>query len=356
MTTNEPHRPGDIVVIGALGAVGRATTGALADLAPGRVVLTGRSTGRVAAASRAGGIPGRVADASDPASLLRATRGASVAVLALETPDVDAHRTLLASGVHVVDVGASPAHLERIAGLDGVAREHAVTAAVSVGLAPGISNLLARRAHEALGGTSTRIDITVMLGASEAHGPEAVRWTLDSLLDAPATTATAEWFALPRNDSPTPDRRRAHPFPFADAPAVAQTLGVREVTTRLTLDSALATRSLFALAALRRTPWRDSSRLRSAVARSLARVHLGGLDFCVRVDAHGPGRAHAAVAVTGSEQTRTTAAVAARTAVLLAAGGSPAGVHHLHTLPGGPSVLTDLSSGTAPLLEFWHLA
>ncbi|WP_433476707.1 hypothetical protein ACQPZP_06410 [Spirillospora sp. CA-142024] len=80
-----------------------------------------------------------------------------------------------ARGVHYVDVSASREVLAGIAKLDRLATERSATAVLSVGLAPGITNLLARE----FGGAD--LDIGVLLGSGERHGPSAVEWTLDSL-------------------------------------------------------------------------------------------------------------------------------------------------------------------------------
>ncbi|WP_432561199.1 hypothetical protein [Kineococcus sp. SYSU DK003] len=201
-------------------------------------------------------------------------------------------------------------------------------------------------------GGAAHVAITVALGAAERHGPAAVRWTVDSLLDG-APTAPAVTVHLPGPEGVR--ARRASPFPFGDAPVVAAALGA-EVTSRLTLDSAPATLALRAVGLLRHTPWRDAEPLRAALSRALTGVHLGSDRFTVRADAWsaprpagstfpvGAGVRHAAFAVTGRQQSRATAAVAARVALELARGTVPAGVVHLPHLPGAASLLDDLAA------------
>jgi hypothetical protein len=53
-------------------------------------------------------------------------------------------------------------------------------AVLSLGVAPGLTNLLARHVHQTLGGAD-RLDITVLLGAGEHHGLDAVGWTVRQL-------------------------------------------------------------------------------------------------------------------------------------------------------------------------------
>src|SRR5690606_19119363 len=53
------------------------------------------------------------------------------------------------------------------------------TAVLSVGLAPGVTNLLAARAAIPFGRID-RIDLYVLLGLGDVHGTEAVRWMLET--------------------------------------------------------------------------------------------------------------------------------------------------------------------------------
>ncbi|WP_432513529.1 saccharopine dehydrogenase [Kineococcus sp. SYSU DK001] len=328
-----------ILVVGASGAVGSRVARALAPEFGRDVVLVGRREGPLRELAARLGTRWSAADLDDPAAVRRLARGVRVAVLTVEGP-VAAARALLEAGAGFVDVGATPAHLARLTGLDATAREHGATGVLSVGLAPGASNLLAHEAAAAVGGAA-RVEITVLLGAAERHGPAAVRWTVDSLLD-PAPGAPDETVHLPGPDG-TVLVRRARGFPFADAPVVAAALGAR-TTSRLAFDSRPAGAALRALGLLRRTPWSGSGRVRSALARSLGRVHLGGDVFTVRADAWSASGEHAARAVTGHRQTRATAAVTAEVARSLVHGEAPAGVVHLPALPVAAGLLTRLDA------------
>ncbi|MGW6455741.1 saccharopine dehydrogenase family protein [Streptomyces sp. NPDC055078] len=318
---------GRILVLGGYGAVGATVTTALGTWFPGRVVPAGRNAARVRAL---GGV--RV-DAADPVTLRRALDDLgdiAAVVLCAEPPDATVARICLERGVHLVDVGATPRLLEAVARLHPLAADTGATAVLSVGVAPGLTNLLARRVHEAVGGAD-RIDLTVLLGSGERHGADAVRWTVEGL-GAPVT-------AHPRRISlPGHGTRTAHPFPFSDQHTLPGTLGVREVTTRLCLDSRALTALLFGLrraglGGLVRRP-----AVRRALTAAFLRVHSGGEAFAVRADAWRDGR-HAASSFTGTGQSRITGLVAALVTRELLSGTLPPGVHHVEQLPAlfGPS-------------------
>ncbi|MFF9868153.1 saccharopine dehydrogenase NADP-binding domain-containing protein [Streptomyces sp. NPDC013953] len=307
---------GRVLVVGGYGAVGATVAATLSGWFPHRVVVGGRDEAR---ARRPGGVH---VDVTDPAAFRRTlTELGDVAavVMCVEPPDARVARLCFERGVHVVDIGATPRLLESVAALHEVAAGAGATGVLSVGVAPGLTNLLARRAHEAVGG-SERIDLTVLLGAGEAHGADAVRWTVDNL--AAPSAAGPLCVPLPRHGT-----RTAHPFPFSDQHTLPRTLDGARVTTRLCLDSAPLTAALFALRRAAR-----HAVVRRALIASFRWVHLGSDLFALRADAH-RGDRHAAYAVTGRAQSRVTALVAAYVTREVLSNSLPAGVHHIEQLP-----------------------
>ncbi|MFG3259391.1 saccharopine dehydrogenase NADP-binding domain-containing protein [Streptomyces sp. NPDC048172] len=316
-----------VLVLGGYGAVGAPLTRILRERLPGRVLPAGRRPA-------ASGDPGAVrADVRDPESFtaLLVRHRVAVVVLCVEPPDAGITRLCLERGVHVVDVNATPRLLAATEALHGTAVAGGASALVSVGVAPGLTNLLARRAHREVGGAE-RLDLAVLLGTGEAHGNDALRWTLESL----GETAKADGARPARSRVeafPLHGRRRAHPFPFSDQHALRTTLGVPEVTTRLCLDSRAATAALFAL---RRPAHALAPLLERMPHGALGAVGgaLGGDAFALRAEAV-RGERRLVYALTGREQSRVTAQVAAHATRAVLDGAARPGVHHLdQVLPG----------------------
>jgi hypothetical protein len=318
----------NVLVVGGYGAVGAAATRELATRLPGRVVVAGRDAerARTLAASVGAGAARRV-DVGDVAGFERvlADERISAVVLCVEPPDARIARACLASGVHVVDVGASWPLLREVEGLVELAVGHAATAVLSVGLAPGLTNLLARQAVDELGGAE-RVDIAVLLGAGEHHGADAVRWTVAGLAAPVPAGARPQRVELPGFGT-----RTVHPFPFSDQHSLRRTLGIPDVTTRLALDLRLLTAGLFGLRRVLR-PVARHPRAARLLAGGFGGVHLGGDRFAVRVDARRGGR-RATRVLSGREQSRVTGLVAAHVTARLLDGGLPPGVHHVDELP-----------------------
>jgi hypothetical protein len=144
-----------------------------------------------------------------------------------------------------VDVTADLQLITRIEAPDATARGRGTTAVLSVGLAPGLTNLLAAAAAAQLD-TVRAVDLVVQLGLGDVHGPAAVAWLLEQITPhrhrpAPTGDAVAAPFAHRRRFI-QPDRRRAlaaYTFPFPEQHTLRRTLGL-PVTTWLALSRAPA--------------------------------------------------------------------------------------------------------------------
>jgi hypothetical protein len=225
--------------------------------------------------------------------------------------------------VHVVDVGASAPTLAAIERLGDVAVRGGATAVLSVGLAPGLTNLLARRCVDRLP-SATSVDVTVLLGLAGDHGPDSLRWTLENL----AGPRTPSGPRAARVLLPGFGVRTAHPFPFSDQHTLARTLGI-PVTTRVCFDSAAVTAALFGLrraGVVRGLHRAGAARL---LAAATSRLPLGGDRFVVHAAARDGAAADTWSAVTGREECRATGVVAAHVADLLLRRPPAPGVHHI---------------------------
>ncbi|MFB7171926.1 saccharopine dehydrogenase NADP-binding domain-containing protein [Streptomyces sp. NPDC056254] len=320
MTTVKSGSEGRVLVVGGYGAVGATVTSTLAEWFPGRVVPSGRDAVK---ARRLGGVRVDAGDLAGFRQVLDELGDVRAVVLCIEPEDAGLARICLERGIHLVDVGATHRLLEKVTDLNGLAAAAGATAVLSVGVAPGLTNLLARRVNDAVGGAD-RIDLTVLLGAGERHGTDAVRWTVAGL--STPVTARPNQLALPGFGL-----RTAHSFPFSDQYTLRRTLGVPEVTTRLCLDSRPLTAALFALRRAGLLRGARGARQQQLLTSAFSRVHLGGDRFAVRADAY-RGDHHATLALTGQGQSRATGLVAAHVVRALFTRGVPAGVHHVEQL------------------------
>ncbi|WP_026119147.1 saccharopine dehydrogenase family protein [Nocardiopsis ganjiahuensis] len=293
-----------VLVLGGYGAVGASTVEALRAAGHGCVVA-GRDPLRA----------DRVVDLAEPGlgGYLAALRGVDAVVNASGVEEPSLVSVATGQGAAFVDPTATSGYVARIEQLEPPA-----PVLLSVGLAPGLTNLLAAE----LPGAGP-IDLGVVLGSGERHGAAATAWSLGLLGRSFPDPATGESIRnLTRGlvlDLPGVGRRRLFRADFSDQHTLTRDLG-RPVRTHLGLDSAPAT---WALSLFGRLPG----------AGALRRVpHLPGSEEWALVAASAGRRRWAR----GRGQSRGTAAVTAWATTLTE--NLSAGVHHLH----GVSALTDL--------------
>ena len=214
-----------VLVLGGYGAVGRHVVARLAQLGH-RAVAAGRDPARA----------DRVLDVGSMASVRDAARTMDVVVNASGVEDPSLVEAVTALGVAFVDVSASHAY-----GSSLLTAARSAPVLVDVGLAPGLTNLLAADVFRRGCGS---VEIAVVLGAGERHGRAATEWSVQLLgrsFADPATGQRIRNYSQPRMfDLPLLGRRRLLRADFSDQHWLTHDLRT-PVRTWFGLDSALAT-------------------------------------------------------------------------------------------------------------------
>jgi hypothetical protein len=263
-------------------------------------------------------------DVATPSSVRRAVADGDVVVNCTGRDDPRLGQVAIDAAAHYVDISATSSHLDQLGALHDTAVTRDSTVLLSVGLAPGLTNLLAADVHRRE--TDDRpIDITVLLGLGDDYGAAARGWSLGRV----ATTfvdpvdgrvignfSGGSRVALPGGFG----TRRAYRFDLADQYTLTRDLA-RPVRSRIAFDPATAT-ILAALAS--GVP--PLGRLAARLTNRLPALRLGTSWWAVRVERQG-GPAHWAI---GDGQSDATAAVTAVAVDAVMGGGVPPGAHHLH--------------------------
>ncbi|ASA21389.1 saccharopine dehydrogenase family protein [Paenibacillus donghaensis] len=335
----------DIVVIGGYGHVGSQICTLLADLYPGVVYAAGRSLARAEQFCK--GSEGRIKpmqiDVSAALSVDK-LRKVKLVVMCLDQSDTSFAEACLIQGIHYMDVTANLDFYRQMKQLTSSGNTYAASAVLSVGLAPGLTNLLAGEARRSMDET-WQLDISVLLGLGDSHGQAAIEWTVDNLNAEYEVMQSGRSHRVKSfTDGQTIDwgqslgRRRAYRFPFSDQLTLPDTLGIATASTRLCFDSRIATYGLALLQKLGLLRWLERSRIRNAAVRSFGRVRWGTDKYAIKVEATGlrnGAKAKAEYVIQGSKESTITAQVAAAIAGILFKewSGSP-GVYHVEQLFG----------------------
>jgi saccharopine dehydrogenase-like NADP-dependent oxidoreductase len=342
------------LVVGGYGSVGRVICRELARSSAhdDEVRVAGRD--RPAAIEFASTLPGPATgvriDLSDLDSWEGELSDADRVVVCVDQEGTSFVDACLGRGIDYVDVTASDEFLRRLESLDEHARTANATAVLSVGLSPGLTNLLAARLAGSLEMVSS-IEISVLLGVGEAFGPAASRWTLERIgrpfsVETAGASPQIRGFTDPRTVAfPGFGRRRAYRFDLADQHVLARTLGVPEVATRLCFDSKLLTRTAAAMARSGVYPSVLEVVGSAQLARLFEVVELGSNEFALVVEAAGDvdsSRRRRRATVLGHEQSRGTGIVAARVVEQLIQDDLRAGVYHSNQVIDAAPIVADL--------------
>ncbi|MEV5027624.1 saccharopine dehydrogenase family protein [Paenibacillus sp. LPE1-1-1.1] len=332
----------DIIVVGGYGHVGGQICKLLSASYFGSVYAAGRSLERAEAfcSRMGGGVKPLVIDVEKPVSREHLER-VKLVIMCLDQTAADFAEACLKAGADYVDVSANGRFFEAMEQVKQRKEEVDGTALLSVGLAPGLTNLLVLKAMQALEEV-TRADIGIMLGLGDTHGKAAIEWTVNSL---GATFDITEEGRTRKADSFTEGvktdfgdgwgTRTAYRFPFSDQQTLPKTLGMPTISTRLCFDSRIATVLIAWLRKAGFVRFMSFSPIKKLMIHSLGKLRFGSEGFAVKVTGYGKLAGAAAMAefgLQGEKEADITAAVAAAAAKLMYENKLPKGIFHIEQL------------------------
>lgn len=331
-----------IVVIGGYGHVGKTICRELAELYPGKVIAAGRSYERskqFCLSTNGKVIPMQI-DIREPIDP-DLWNCAKLIIMCLDQADTSFVQACFENGTHYLDISASEAFLSQVGSLYRIASINHVTALLSIGLAPGLTNLLARQAKSLMDQTDD-LEISIMLGLGDQHGRAAIEWTIDNLTarfdvveNARKKTVSSFTDGKSADFGATLGYRKAYRFNFSDQHFIPQTLGISTVSTRLCFDSAVMTSFLAWLKASGTFCLVRNRRVRDAIVQAFGKIRFGKELFALKIDAWGKKNgkdARVECLVQGENEAKITAKVATSVATIVYQSTLPHGVYHIEQL------------------------
>ncbi|WP_138754773.1 saccharopine dehydrogenase family protein [Paenibacillus sinopodophylli] len=332
----------DIIVVGGYGHVGGQICKLLADSYPGHIYAAGRNIERAELFCRAVG--GRVKplrlDVGKPIPKQLLER-AKVVIMCLDQTATDFAMACLKEGIAYIDVSANGLFFEAMEQLKKQDVTLKGTALLSVGLAPGLTNLLSLKAVQALD-TAERIEIGIMLGLGDAHGKAAIEWTVDSLTQSFSITEHHRLRKVSSFDEGKKadfggswGNRTAYRFPFSDQQTLPTTLGVPSISTRLCFDSRFVTKTIAVLQRLGFMRLLRIGWIRELAIQSFGKLRIGSEGYAVKIAGYGKqGEMDTIVefGLQGEKEADITAGVAAAAAMAMYESELPKGIFHVEQL------------------------
>lgn len=307
-----------ILIVGGYGHVGSQIASRLLKGGKRDVWLAGRDEAKAEAMAKRLGCRAVQLDLRRADHWDQALAGIKTVVVCVDQTDSRFAEHVLRSGRHYLDITADDGFFRKVELLGPMAKTTGGTALLSVGLTPGLTNLMVKACANSLQ-TVTQARIGILLGLGDTHGPAAIDWTLRNFKSAPIELMQFG------------GSNRQHPaiaFDFADQHVLRRTLGIEDVRTLMTFDSPTLSRLLF-----RTLPIIvKHAALRRLFSKSMMHIRLGSDRAALSVEVKGTRDGmtnRRTMQLEGKEEAAITALIAAETIHLLHDGSMPAGVWHI---------------------------
>jgi len=235
----------DILIVGGYGAVGKHVVMELAKICPENIIIAGRNLNEAERFIKETGLPIRAKqlDIYEPSSFDQNLETIHTVMVCLGIKNTKFAETCIDHGIHYIDISASNEIPSQLKQLEEKAIQNQVTCLLGVGIAPGLSTLLAQKMVEEMEQV-TELNFSLMLGLGEQHGTDGVKWFLDNLrTDFEANGSSIKPFIhKQRAHFPEPlGVRKSYTFNLADREILSETLQIPTVHTYFCYDAKFVT-------------------------------------------------------------------------------------------------------------------
>ena len=332
----------NIMVIGGYGDVGKRICLALVDHFPDQVIAAGRNYTKAKKFSEEtnGKVLPRIVDVSHE-WVSHEFDDIGMVIMAMELPSTSFAKSCLKAGINYIDITATHDLIKGLKMLNGEAQEHDTVGIVSVGLDPGVSNLLVKQCCQGMDYIN-QAEINLLFGLGEDHGEGSIEWILYNL---------QKDYQLPINGSPIKirsfgdgrkvmfpkelGRHTTYNFNFSDQHVLSTTLGIPDVRTRMCFESKWTTSLLATLARIRFFKLLRYNQVRKPFKYLLKNLKIGSDVYAIKVSVRGKKNgtevfSHSAIL--GHCEAQATAEVAALTTRKLIDTKPGSGVFHIEEL------------------------
>lgn len=326
-----------ILIVGGYGHVGSRLARRLVESQTGTVTIAGRSLDKAQRLAAHLHCKATLLDLENSQNWDDVLKDADIVIVCMDQKDASFAAQVLKSGKTYVDITASDALFQQIEALQHTARAHEARAILSVGLAPGLTNLLVKACTDRLD-QANRVRIGIMLGLGDDHGRAAIEWTFQNLLSSPSLPHSINTFAFGHPPTAFP----VIPFDFADQHVIQRRQNIPDTATYLSLVPAMMARAIFALIpVLQRSP--PFSRW---VRKLMPYLRFGSDRTALSVEVEGVRQGQPTTVratMEGRKEAEITALVAAFVVNAASNRLNPSGVHHLDEIMSLEEVLPFLS-------------
>lgn len=349
-----------IMIVGGYGSVGRVIARQLADSFPGKVIVAGRSYKKAEALAQENEkrlIPLEF-DLFKNHESTPFLDDVKVVIMCLDQSNTEFVKICISRGIDYIDISASYSFISKVEQLKTESSNSESTVVLSVGIAPGLTNLLTQFSKDYFDKIE-RANIIIMLGMGEKHGKAAIEWTVNQINSEFKVVEKGELkevrgytdgitTKMPENMG----IHKAYRFDFTDQHVLPKSLNIPSVSTRLCFDSKLSTGLFAFLKTIGFFNILKARLFKKLFINLLGKVHFGSDIFIAKVDSYGTKdnkECKYECSIVGNKEGEITGKVAAIVATELYTKELPAGLYHIEEL----FKSTDIFSKVADDIRFY---
>lgn len=328
------------MVVGGYGDVGKRICRDLSVRYPGRVIVAGRDPNKAKQFAQAfkGKVAWQLLDIIEESYYSDVLRDVRIVIMCFDAPDDSFAKECFKNGTDYIDISATYELLSQIYQLNDNAKINGCTGILSVGLAPGLTNLLAKSAIQGLYNVE-RVDIYILIGLGDDHGEASIYWVLDNINAdfmiwvEDSQEKVRSFIESKSTVFPSPlGKRKAYRFNFSDQHVLPQTLKVPTVGTWACFEDRKTTELMHWLrvSGLSKLVKRDP--LRKLAKNVFDSIKVGTDIFAVKVEATGWQESQAVIkerVAQGHSEASITAQIASQVAGYVLENDLPHGVFHI---------------------------
>ncbi|MEL6442167.1 MAG: saccharopine dehydrogenase NADP-binding domain-containing protein [Cyanobacteria bacterium J06621_8] len=333
------ERKTKVLIVGGYGSVGRKISLILASEFPGEVVAAGRNYDRamtlaIECDNKIIPLELDINFIADTDSLLK---NIALVIVCVEQKNTKFVRQCIQRGIDYIDISASYQFLAQVEELDAIAKYNNSTVVLSVGLAPGLTNLLASYGKQAHPDVKC-VDIFILLGLGEVHGKDAILWTIENFnasfsdVNPNSYSRSGSFVKGKQTVFPQLGTRTAYRFNFPEQFILPATLNLESAASWLCFDSPLITNGISFLKKIGLLNILKVQLIQKLLIAILRNLHFGSDCFIVQADLKNSSGGIYRYSIAGYGEAGATSIVAAETAKRLLQSSFSSGVFHIEQL------------------------
>jgi len=259
----------------------------------------------------------------------------ALVIMCLEQKDTAFAELCLSQGIMYIDITASFSFLRKLELLHPIAVHHHSTAVMSVGMAPGLTNLMVMHVAQQLP-LIEKLHISILLGAGDTHGDAAIIWILEQLnkkftIKNHNETKITNFTNKRIVDFNDIGKRSVYQFNFSDQHTLSKHFPKGQIVTRMGFDVEWLNRFVSFLQKSRLSYMLKIKIMQNILTSLIPKLKIGSAVCAIKVEALGKNAA-VSLSFVDNDESLVTAKITAAVAIELLEKEQPSGTYHIEEL------------------------